>query len=97
MAKKKSGSSVRGKRTAKSAKHIPDNKIDYSDIPASTDEELRRAKRVGRPKLETTKQLIAIRLDPKLINRLKKLAKTQDVPYQTLIHQLLEEAVDDVA
>ncbi len=60
--------------------------------------QLRRAKRVGRPKSEeTTKQLIAIRLDPKLISRLKKLAKTQDLPYQSLIHQLLEEAVDDVA
>ena len=76
---------------------MPDSKIDYSDIPESTDEELRRAKRVGRPKAASTKQLIAIRLDPKLMSRLKKLAKTQDVPYQTLIHQLLEEAVDEVA
>jgi hypothetical protein len=50
MAKKKSESSVRGKQTAKNARHIPDTKIDFSDIPESTDEELRRAKRVGRPK-----------------------------------------------
>ncbi len=76
---------------------MPDSKIDYSDIPESSDEELRRAKRVGRPKSDSPKQLIAIRLAPKLISRLKKLAKRQDVPYQTLIHQLLEEAVDDVA
>lgn len=97
MAKTKSGSSAQGKRTAKNVKHMPDNKIDYSDIPESTDEELRLAARVGRPKSATTKQLIAIRLDPTLISRLKKLAKIQDVPYQTLIHQLLEDALDDVA
>ncbi len=97
MAKKKSGLSAQGKRTAKNAKHMPDSKIDFSDIPESTDEELRRATRVGRPKSATTKQLIAIRLDPSLISRLKKIAKNQDLPYQTLIHQLLEEAIDDVA
>ncbi len=97
MAKKKLESSVRGKQTARNGKPISDRDIDYSDIPESTDEELRTAKRVGRPKSATTKQLIAIRLDPGLINRLKKIAKAQDVPYQTLIHQLLEEAVDDVA
>jgi predicted DNA binding CopG/RHH family protein len=97
MAKKESGSSAPGKRTAKNAKHMPDSEIDYSDIPESTDAELKKARRVGRPKSAETKQLIAIRLDPKLIKRLKKLAKNQDVPYQTLIHQLLEDAVDEVA
>lgn len=97
MATKKSDSSARGRRTTRNGKYIPDNKIGYSDIPESTDEELNRAKRVGRPKSETRKHLIAIRLDPKLISRLKKLAKNQDVPYQTLIHQLLEEAIDEVA
>jgi predicted DNA binding CopG/RHH family protein len=76
---------------------MPDSKIDFSDIPESTDEELRRATRVGRPKSANTKQLIAIRLDPSLISRLKKIAKNQDLPYQTLIHQLLEEAIGDVA
>lgn len=69
-------------------------KIDYSDIPESTDEELASARRVGRPKSDTTKQLIAIRLDPKLISQLKKLAKKQNIPYQTLVHQLLEGAVN---
>jgi predicted DNA binding CopG/RHH family protein len=72
-------------------------KIDYSDIPPSTDEELANAKRVGRPKSGTTKQLIAIRLDPKLIFQLKKLAKKQDIPYQSLVHQLLEDAVKKAA
>jgi predicted DNA binding CopG/RHH family protein len=97
MAKIKSGSSAQDKRTAKNAKHTPDSKIDYSDVPESTDEELSRAVRVGRPTSSNRKQLIAIRLAPSLISRLKKIAKAQDVPYQTLIHQLLEEAVDEVA
>jgi predicted DNA binding CopG/RHH family protein len=76
---------------------MSDRELDYSDIPPSSDEELSIAKRAGRPKSGLTKQLIAIRLDPKLISRLKKLAKKQDMPYQSLIHQLLEDAVDDVA
>ena len=97
MAKKNLGSSVRGKRIAKNVKHMPDRKIDYSDIAPSTDEELRGARRVGRPKALSTKQLIAIRLDPQLISKLKKVAKEQGIPYQTLVHLLLEEAVDKVA
>jgi len=76
---------------------MADTEIDFSDIPESTDEELRKARRVGRPRSTMTKQLIAIRLDPNLIDRLKKLAKSEEVPYQTLIHKLLEEAVEDVA
>jgi len=40
MAKKQSASSAPVKRTAKNVKHIPDNQIDYSDIPASTDANL---------------------------------------------------------
>jgi uncharacterized protein (DUF4415 family) len=65
MAKKRSGSLVRAKRAKKSGKHIADSKIDFSDIPESTDEELKRARRVGRPKSDNAKQLIAIRIDPK--------------------------------
>lgn len=97
MAKQKSGSSAPGKRHAKSAKYMPDSAIDFSDIPESTDEELGRATRLGRPKSAVTKQLIAIRLDPKLIQKLRKLAKSEETPYQTLIHKILEDAVDDVA
>ncbi|MBS0158172.1 MAG: BrnA antitoxin family protein [Nitrospira sp.] len=71
---------------------MPDSKIDFSDIPESTDEELRRARRVGRPASGTAKQLIAIRLSPKLLNQLRKMAAKQRKPYQTLIHELLEKA-----
>lgn len=92
MAKKRSASSVRGKRTAKSGKHMRDNQIDYSDIPASTDKELKGARRVGRPSTGKAKQLIAIRIDLTLLTALRKLASTQGKPYQTLIHELLEKA-----
>jgi predicted DNA binding CopG/RHH family protein len=66
--------------------------IDFSDLPESTDAELRRARRVGRPKSGNAKQLIAIRISPKLLSQLRRLAAKRDKPYQTLIHELLEKA-----
>lgn len=38
------------------------------------------------------KQLIAIRIDPALLARLRKLANERGKPYQSLIHELLEKA-----
>ncbi len=92
MEKKRSGLSAHDKRAGKSAKHIPDSQIDFSDIPGSTDEDLKRARRVGRPKSGSAKQLIAIRVDPKLLASLRKMAAKLGKPYQTLIHELLEKA-----
>ncbi|MBI1818559.1 MAG: BrnA antitoxin family protein [Deltaproteobacteria bacterium] len=70
-----------------------DDGIDFSDIPESTDEELKRARRVGRPKSSHgPKQLIAIRIRPALLAKLRQLAAQRDKPYQTLIHELLEKA-----
>ena len=66
--------------------------IDFSDLPESTAAELRRARRVGRPKSGSAKQLIAIRISPKLLSELRSQAAKRDKPYQTLIHELLEEA-----
>jgi predicted DNA binding CopG/RHH family protein len=76
---------------------MPDSQIDFSDIPESADEELRRARRVGRPSSGMAKQLIAIRLSPKLLERLRKIAAKQRKPYQTLIHELLEKAASHAA
>lgn len=76
---------------------MSDSRIDFSDIPESTDEELRRAQRLGRPKTGNAKQLIAIRLSPKLLSSLRKLAAKRHKPYQTLIHELLEKATSHVA
>lgn len=92
MAKKRYALSVRGNRAAKSAKHILDSRIDFSDIAESTDAELKRARRVGRPKTGQAKRLIAIRIHPRLLARLRRLAARQEKPYQTLIHELLEKA-----
>src|SRR5262245_16654817 len=105
MAKRRSGSSAQGTRAGKNAKPIPDSQIDFSDIPQSTDEELKRARRVGRQRTgrltrqliqirieRPTRQLIAIRIDPFLLKRLRALAAKQKKPYQTFIHELLEQA-----
>ena len=92
MATQRSASSARARRAAKSARHTSGRRIDFSDIPESTDEELRRARRVGRPKTGHAKQLIAIRIAPRLLAQLRRLAAKQSKPYQTLIHELLERA-----
>ena len=98
MAKRRSESLARGQRAAKNVRPIPDSQIDFSDIPESTDEELRRARRVGRPKTgRPPRQLIAIRIDPVLLKRLRELAARQDKPYQTLIHEILERAAKKAA
>ena len=76
---------------------MPDSQIDFSDIPESTEEELRRARRVGRPASGMAKQLIAIRLSPKLLSQLRKMAAKQGKPYQSLIHELLEKAASRAA
>ena len=94
MAKKRLVSSLRAGQARKGAKPTQDERIDFSDIPESTEEELKRARRVGRPKSGNAKQLIAIRIDPRLLARLRRLAAKQSKPYQTLIHELLERAAN---
>ena len=84
-------------RAERSVKHIPDSQIDFSDIPEATDEQLKRMRRVGRPSTGMAKQLIAIRLSPRLLATLRKLAAKQRKPYQTLIHELLEKATSRAA
>lgn len=97
MAKKRSDLSAHGRRAEKNAELIPDSRLDFSDIPESTDEELKRAKRVGRPATGDAKQLIAIRLHPRLIAALRKMASRRSKPYQTFIHEILEKAVKNAA
>lgn len=96
MGMRRSASSARGTPAARNARRITDSRIDFSDIPESTDEELRRAVRVGRPRgrprTGEAKQLIAIRIAPRLLAQLRRLAARQSKPYQTLIHEMLERA-----
>jgi len=88
---------VRGKHPVKKGKHIPDSEIDFSDIPEITADEHKRARRLGRPKADKVKQLIAIRIDPALLMALRKLAAKKRKPYQSLLHELLESAVKKAA
>ena len=97
MTKKSFASSARARQHAKSAKPMPDSKLDLSDIPESTDAELRRARSVGRPVSGKAKQLIAIRIAPRLLRQLRRMAAKQSKPYQTLIHELLEKSARRVA
>lgn len=97
MKKKQSKSSAPGRRAGGNVKPMPDSQIDFSDIPESTEEELRRARRVGRPASGRAKQLIAIRLSPRLLSQLRKMAAKQGKPYQSLIHELLEKAASRAA
>jgi uncharacterized protein (DUF4415 family) len=70
-------------------------RIDFSDIPETSDEQLRAMRRVGRPPLgEAARRLIAIRVDPDVLDRFRKEAKRRKVGYQTLINQALAEYVD---
>ncbi len=92
MKKKQSVSSARVKQRVKSVRHMPDSQLDLADIPEATDDQLRRARRVGRPVTGNAKQLIAIRIAPRLLAQLRRLAAKQSKPYQTFIHELLERA-----
>jgi len=97
MRRKRFELSARGNRRTKNGGHIPDSELNLDDIPEATDEQLRRARRVGRPSTGNAKHLIAIRIAPRLLYQLRKMAAKQSKPYQTLIHELLEKATQKVA
>ena len=57
-------------------------------------EQVRAMRRVGRPPIGTEpRQLVAIRVDPEVLNRFRAEAKRLNVGYQTLIHRVLAEYV----
>jgi predicted DNA binding CopG/RHH family protein len=101
MARSTTASSARGRRAVANAGRTPlpagyqppDSEIDFSDIPEITEEELRTARRVGRPAVDgITKQMIAIRIRPDILAALRKQAAKRKQPYQTYIHKILERA-----
>lgn len=88
--KRRSDSSVRDWRIAKKRGAIRRRRIDYSDIPPLSDKQLASMRRVGRPPLgDEPRQLIAIRLDPKVLRWLRAVAAKRHVPYQSLINDML--------
>jgi uncharacterized protein (DUF4415 family) len=55
-------------------------------------------RRVGRPPIgKQARQLIAIRLDPRVIDEFRKEAKRRNLGYQTLINEVLAKHVKHVA
>ena len=92
---KRSASSAHGGPAARSARRTAaSRKIDFSDIPETSDDQLRAMRRVGRPPLGArARRLIAIRLDPEVLKRFRTEAKRRNVGYQTLIHRVLAEYV----
>jgi uncharacterized protein (DUF4415 family) len=69
-------------------------KIDFSDIPDSSAEQLKAMRRVGRPPIgDERRQLVAIRLDAGVLERFRKEAKRRGVGYQTLINEVLAKHV----
>jgi len=92
MNKRRSGSSARGARVGKRGTVTKRRRIDFSDIPEMADAQLRGMRRVGRPTLgEVARQLIAIRIDPQVLENLRNEAKRRDIGYQTLINDILTE------
>src|SRR5438105_249187 len=96
--RKRLGSSARGGRVGASAQCTA-RKIDFSDIPDSSPEQLKAMRRVGRPPLgDEPRQLIAIRVDPTVLDQFRKEARRRRVGYQTLINDVLAQHVrKDVA
>ena len=86
---KRSGSSARGGRVASNVRRTA-RRIDYSDIPESSPEQLKAMRRVGRPPLgDEPRRLIAIRVDPRVLESFRKEARRRRVGYQTLINEVL--------
>ena len=97
---KRSVSSARDARAGRKGRRTsPARRIDFSDIPEASDEQLRAMRRIGRPPLgEAARRLIAIRVDPDVLDRFRKEARRRKIGYQTLINEVLAEHVGkDVA
>src|SRR6266513_2466883 len=92
MTKKRFASSAHARQRAKNARHKPDSILDLTEIPEARGAQLRRARSVGRPSTGNANQLIAIRISTKVLALLRRLAANQHKPYQTYIHELLEQA-----
>lgn len=88
---------MRARRVRKSARRLPqppDSQIDFSDNPELTKEQLSEMRPLGRPPLgDAAKRLIAFRINPNLLLRLRGLATEVGKPYQTLMHEILEKSV----
>ena len=90
-----SGSSTRAERAAKSGPPTRRRRgIDFSDIPEASPVQLRAMRRVGRPPFgAAARRLIAIRIDPQVLDAVRREAKRRGLGYQSLINNLLAKHV----
>lgn len=73
---------------------VKDPEIDYSDIPELTSTQMSKAQRLrpGRPTMGiASRKMISLKIDPILLNRVKKWAEKNKIGYQTLIHNIVSE------
>ena len=71
--------------------------IDFSDIPEASPAQMRVMRRVGRPPLGTAaRRLIAIRIDPQVLDAVRREARRRGLGYQSLINDLLAKHVERV-
>src|SRR3989475_13061570 len=84
-------SSARAGRAARSGRPMRRRRgIDFSDIPEVAPAPLRAMRRVGRPPLAAeARRLIAIRIDPQVLDAVRRQAKRRGLGYQSLINNLL--------
>ena len=96
---KRSVSPAHGARVVKNVRRTTPSKLNFSDIPDSSPEQLHAMRRVGRPPLgDRARQLIAIRVDPDVLETFRKEARRRRVGYQTLMNEALAEHIrKDVA
>lgn len=91
-----SASSARAGRVARSGRPTRRRspRIDYSDIPQVSSAQLREMRRVGRPPLGVApRRLIAIRIDPQVLEALRREAKRRGQGYQSLINDIVAKHV----
>ena len=68
--------------------------IDFSDVPEVSPAQLRAMRRVGRPPLgAAARRLLAIRIDPQVLEAVRREAKRRGLGYQSLINDLLAKHV----
>ncbi len=90
--------SARGRQVARKRKSTRKGRIDFSDIPELSERQLSVMRRVGRPSLgDRPRKLIAIRLDPKVLEWLKESAAKRHLQYQSLINDILAKEMKNVS
>ena len=95
MKRRKSESLAPDKAPEKRKRNITKKKSDFSDLPELSDEQLNIMSRVGRPPFgESARRLIAIRIDQKVLNSIRKIAEQSGQGYQTLINEILAQYVN---